>query len=42
MMDFTHVRVYQILSSILRPLTSESIADNNVNVEEEQETGEQQ
>lgn len=36
-MDFTHTRVYQILSSILEPLESEMTADdNNVIVDEDE------
>lgn len=37
MMDFTHIRVHQILSSILGPLDSEVTADdNNVTADEDE------
>lgn len=37
MMDFTQIKVHQILSSILRPLVSNSAIEDNVIVDEEEE-----
>lgn len=41
MMDFTYVRVHQILSSILRPLVSESAIEDNAIVDEEEQEEEE-